>query len=44
MDKRKLEGEIENTLENAEQDNDVRTLKDLELLLVGGGGDDGVSW
>ena len=45
MEKTRLEAAIENAREAAsEQDNDIRTLKDLELLLVGGGGDDVPHW
>ncbi len=45
MEKTRLEAAIENAQENTlDKDNEVRTLKDLELLLVGGGGDDIVTW
>ena len=45
MEKTRQEVAIENVVENnQEQDKDLRTLKDLELLLVGGGGDDIVNW
>jgi hypothetical protein len=45
MEKTRQES-AENVLENNAQDTDrdLRTLKDLELLLVGGGGDDTPSW
>lgn len=40
MEKTRLEAAIENAQEIApEQDSDIRTLKDLELVLVGGGED-----
>jgi hypothetical protein len=45
MDKTRQEVVIENVVEdNQEQDKDLRTLKDLELFLVGGGGDDFGNW
>ena len=46
MEKTRQENVVENVLENNAQDTDrdLRTLKDLELLLVGGGGDDSPSW
>jgi hypothetical protein len=44
MDKR-LEGAIEkNPEETLEKANDIRTLNDLDLALVGGGGDDSPNW
>ena len=40
MERTKLEAAIETSQDNpSPQENDVRTLKDLELLLVGGGED-----
>ena len=47
MEKTRQEVTLDNARDNtAQQENekDVRTLKDLELLLVGGGGDDIVNW
>jgi len=46
MEKTRQENAIEtNLLDNApEQDKEVRTLKDLELMYVGGGGDDTPAW
>jgi len=46
MEKTRQENVVENVLENNAQDTerDLRTLKDLELLLVGGGGDDIPTW
>jgi hypothetical protein len=43
MEKTRLE--LANEIaQDQEKDNEVRTLKDLELVLVGGGGDDVVTW
>jgi hypothetical protein len=47
MEKTRQEIALENTLDNAPEqtkEHELRTLKDLELLLVGGGGDDIVNW
>ena len=45
MEKTRQEVVIEKALENTQdQEQDLRTLKDLELMLVGGGGDDVVGW
>ena len=46
MEKTRQENAIENNLleTTPEQDKDLRTLKDLELMMVGGGGDDNPSW
>ena len=46
MEKTRQEHVVENVLENTAQDTgtDLRTLKDLELMLVGGGGDDSAAW
>jgi len=47
MEKTRQEIALETTLDNAPQqnkENELRTLKDLELLLVGGGGDDFGNW
>jgi hypothetical protein len=45
MDKKSLESALENTPDNTPgKDEGLRTLRDLELLLVGGGGDEPVSW
>jgi hypothetical protein len=45
MEQIKRDAALETTQDNAEQkDNDVRTLKDLEMVLVGGGGDGQVTW
>ena len=45
MERTKLEAAIETSQDNNQpQENDVRTLKDLELVLVGGGGDDFNPW
>jgi hypothetical protein len=47
MEKTRQEIALETTLDNAPEqskDKDLRTLKDLELLLVGGGGDDFPNW
>ena len=45
MEKTRQEVVIEKVLENShDQEQDLRTLKDLELMFVGGGGDDAVGW
>jgi hypothetical protein len=47
MDKTRQEVTLESALENTreqESEKELRTLKDLELLLVGGGGDDMNNW
>jgi hypothetical protein len=44
MDKSKLDVALETSVNAQENEGDVRTLKELELLLVGGGGDDTVCW
>ena len=45
MDKNRQEITNETLQDKAPETNDdVRTLRDLELLLVGGGGDDVTSW
>jgi hypothetical protein len=45
MEKTRQETPIESLLDDASgQEKELRQLKDLELLLVGGGGDDIVAW
>jgi len=45
MEKTRQESALETFTETTQdKENDVRTLKELELLLVGGGGDDLPSW
>jgi len=45
MEKTRQEVVIEKVLETGhDQEQDLRTLKDLELMLVGGGGDDVIGW
>jgi len=47
MDKTHQENALDTVIElpqETRKEKDVRTLKDLELLLVGGGGDDNPYW
>ena len=45
MEKTRQETVVENAVDNANDiEKDVRTLKDMELMLVGGGGDDIIVW
>ncbi len=45
MEKTRQEAVIETVADNTqEQDKGLRTLKELELMLVGGGGDDNPAW
>jgi hypothetical protein len=45
MDKGKLDVALETAPDNTGKDDpEIRTLEELELLLVGGGGDDTVCW
>ena len=44
MEKSTLDVALETSVNAQERDGEIRTLKELELLLVGGGGDDTVCW
>jgi len=44
MEKSTLDVALETSVNTQERDGEIRTLKELELLLVGGGGDDTVCW
>jgi hypothetical protein len=44
MDKDTRDVTLESTTETEKNEGEIRTLEELELLLVGGGGDDTVCW